>query len=88
MDYYRKEHDGIDLIILDLIMPKMSGQDAFREFKKINPDVKVLVASGFSHTEATRRMLNEGALVLLNKPFRISELSQAIAKHIKNDSPR
>ncbi|MDP6543341.1 MAG: response regulator [Phycisphaerae bacterium] len=88
VDCYREEHGTIDLVILDLIMPKMSGQDAFREFKKINPDVKVLVASGFSHTEATQQMLNDGALVLLNKPFQISKLSQAVAKHTKNDSPQ
>jgi len=88
LDYYREHHDGIDLVILDLIMPKMNGQDVFREMKRINPNVKVLVSSGFSHSQATRGMLDEGALALLNKPFRITELSQAVAENIQRDSPR
>jgi len=86
VDYYREHHQDIDLVILDLIMPKMNGQDAFREMKKINANVKVLVSSGFSHTQATRQMLNEGALALLNKPFQITELAEAVARHIQHNS--
>jgi len=84
-DYYREHHREIDLVILDLIMPRMSGQDAFGEMKRINPDVRVLLSAGFSHTQATRQMLDEGALGLLNKPFQITELAQAIAEHIQNN---
>ena len=84
VDYYRKHHQEIDMVILDLIMPLMSGQDAFAEMKKINPDVKVLISSGFSHTQASNQMLKEGALALLNKPFQITELAQAVAKYIRN----
>jgi len=86
IDYYRKHHQEIDLVILDLIMPRMSGQDAFRELKKINPHVSVLVSSGFSHTQATRQMLDEGVPALLNKPFQITELARAVAEHIHRDS--
>ena len=84
-DYYRHHHSEIDLVILDLIMPKMSGEDAFYEMKKIDPNVKVIVASGFSHTQTTNKMLNEGALTLLNKPFHIIELSKAVAQHIQHE---
>jgi len=86
VDYYREHHREIDLVILDLIMPRMSGQDAFRKMKKINPHVRVLVSSGFSHTQATRQMLDEGALCLLNKPFQITELARTVAEHIHRDS--
>jgi two-component system, cell cycle sensor histidine kinase and response regulator CckA len=83
VEYYRSGHGEIDLVILDLIMPKMSGQDAFREMKKINPDVRVLVSSGFSHSQASAQMLNEGARALLSKPFKIAELAAAVAQHIR-----
>jgi PAS domain S-box-containing protein len=86
VDYYREHHQEIDLVILDLIMPRMSGQDAFEEMKKINASARVLVSSGFSHTQATRQMLDEGVLGLLNKPFQITELAQAVAEHIQDDS--
>ena len=85
VDYYRKHYREIDLVILDLIMPKMSGQDVFSEMKKIDPDVKVLISSGFSHTQATTQMLDQGALALLNKPFQITELAETVAKHLQCD---
>ena len=88
VDHYREHHREIDLVILDLIMPKMNGQDAFREMRRINPNVRALVSSGFSHTQAARQMLDDGALALLNKPFRITELSQAVAEHIQCDRPQ
>jgi len=86
IDYYREHHQEIDLIILDLIMPRMSGQDAFGEIKRIDANAKVLVSSGFSHTQATRQMLDKGALGLLSKPFQITELAQAVAKYIQTNS--
>ena len=51
-----------------------------------NADVKVFVSSGFSRTQATRQMLDDGALALLNKPFQITELAEAVARHIQHDS--
>jgi DNA-binding NtrC family response regulator len=86
VECYRRRHREIDMVILDLIMPKMNGLDAFRKMKEINPNVKVLVSSGFSHTQATHQMLAEGALTLLNKPFQMAELSQEVADHIQCDS--
>jgi len=90
VEYYRSGHEEIDLVILDLIMPKMSGQDAFREMKKIDPDVRVLVSSGFSHSQESTQMLDEGARALLSKPFKIAELAEAVAQHIRpsDDSKR
>jgi CheY-like chemotaxis protein len=86
LEYFREHHKEIDLVILDLIMPKMSGQDAFKEMKKIDPNVKVLVSSGFSRTQTTNQLLNEGALAILNKPFQISQLAETVAKHIRHNS--
>jgi len=88
VDYYREHHQEIDLVILDLIMPRMNGQDTFGEVKKINANVRVLVSSGFTHTQATYQMLDEGVLALLNKPFQITELSEAVARHIQYNSPQ
>jgi len=86
VDYYRENHQEIDLVILDLVMPKMNGQDALANMKKINAGVRVIVASGFSHSDAITQIMDEGALALLNKPFQITELAQAVARHISRDS--
>jgi len=88
VEYYREHHRKIDLVILDVIMPRMNGQDAFRKMKEVDPDVRVLVSSGYSHSQETGQMLNEGALELLSKPFQITELSETIARHIRPGPPQ
>ena len=82
VEYFKGAHQDIDLVILDLVMPVLNGPDTFRELKAIDPDVKVLISSGFSRNETTNGLLDEGALGLLGKPFRIKELAHALKKHL------
>jgi len=86
VEHFRNHCQDIDLVILDLIMPKLSGPDTFKELKLIDPDVRVLISSGFSRKETTNGLLDEGALGLLSKPFRIDELSQMVARHIRTQA--
>jgi PAS domain S-box-containing protein len=78
VDTYRASPGEFDLIILDVNMPQMSGGVAFQEIKKINPEVKVLVVSGFSADGVVQQMIDEGAIGFMQKPFSITELSQVI----------
>ena len=48
LSYYRDSWQHIDLVILDMVMPKMGGRDAFIAMRKINPKIKALLASGYS----------------------------------------
>jgi CheY-like chemotaxis protein len=82
IEVYRTNHDRIDLIILDMVMPKMSGPETFAELRRINADAQVLVASGYARNAAVSEMLDEGACGFLAKPFRIAELSLTIAQHL------
>jgi len=86
VEHFSEHRQDIDLVILDLIMPILSGPDTFRELKRIDPDVRVLISSGFSRKEATDTLLDQGALGLLSKPFRIDELSQMVARHIRTQA--
>jgi CheY-like chemotaxis protein len=76
---YRNTWKSIDLIILDLIMPRMSGKDTFLAMKEINPDVKVLLASGFSIDGEAQGVMDMGAIGFIQKPFDMNELSKSIA---------
>lgn len=80
IEIYNNEHKNIDLILLDLIMPVMSGMDAFIELKKLNPDIKILLMSGYSQYEKANELLKNGAKGFLQKPFKISEFSKEISK--------
>lgn len=82
VDFFRRRAADIDLVILDLIMPRMNGHEAFAELKRIRPDVHILIASGFAQDTSVTALLDRGACGFLSKPFGISELSKNIAKFI------
>jgi len=73
-----------DLVILDMIMPDMNGQEVYDRLKKIKPDVKVLLSSGYGRTQAVDDILKRGGNGFVQKPFRIKVLSKAIKKIINN----
>ena len=78
IETYRERSSEIDLVLLDMIMPKMGGLETFRELRKINPDVKVIVSSGYEEDERSQEIMKEGAILYLNKPFGMKKLKEAI----------
>jgi PAS domain S-box-containing protein len=76
--YYREHHAGINLVILDIVMPHVGGFDCFAELKKINPALRALVSSGYSVNEEARRIMDAGALGFIHKPFDVKELARSI----------
>ena len=68
----------IDMVILDMNMPVMDGLEAFREIKRLDPNAKVLLATGFGKCEQTKEMLSEGICDSIHKPFSLIELSHKI----------
>ena len=75
VDVYAAQADRIDLVILDLIMPRMGGSDTFDRLKAVNPDVVVLLSSGYSIDGQATRILERGCRGFIQKPFTIGELS-------------
>ena len=74
LDLFKKERSQISLVILDLIMPEMGGKQCLQKLLKIDPQVKVLIASGFSADASVREMIQMGAKGFVTKPFRVKEL--------------
>jgi len=83
VDKYKKEKEKIDLILLDMVMPDMSGKETFQALKKICPDIKVVLISGFSQNGKAAEILNRGALGFIQKPFKLYDLSKMIADVLK-----
>jgi two-component system cell cycle sensor histidine kinase/response regulator CckA len=78
--FYREKKARISLVILDLIMPKMGGNQCLEELLKIDPGLKILVASGYSVNGPTKDALEAGAVGFLSKPFEVEELLRAVRK--------
>ncbi|HID30904.1 MAG TPA: response regulator [Desulfobacterales bacterium] len=78
VEVYKKNRDEIDIVVLDIVMPHMGGGEAYDRLKEINPNIKVLLSSGFSiHSEAAE-ILERGCDGFIQKPFKMKQLSQAI----------
>ena len=67
-----------DLVMLDLIMPRLNGIDTLRIMKRFNPDVHVITFSGRAGDVEVAESLNRGALKSLRKPFEIGQLKELI----------
>jgi CheY-like chemotaxis protein len=75
---FKEAPDRYDLILLDMIMPEMNGSDCFYEIKKVRPDMKVILSSGFTREEDLIEMKAKGLTAFISKPFRSTEISQAL----------
>ncbi|MBM3298537.1 MAG: PAS domain S-box protein, partial [Deltaproteobacteria bacterium] len=78
LSLYKKERKKISLVILDLIMPDMGGKQCLEELLKINPRVKVLIASGFAADGQTRDAIETGARGLVSKPYNVQSMLEAV----------
>ncbi len=75
---YQSNWERINLVILDIIMPQMGGEETFDRLKAINPDVLVLLSSGYAMNGKAERILNKGCCGFIQKPFDIRRLSQKV----------
>jgi len=79
VEIYRKQQERIDLIILDLIMPRMSGDEAFHRIKMIDPAVKVLISSGYGMGEQMRKMIGDAGIEgFIQKPYDINAIAETV----------
>ncbi len=79
---YMEQRDEIDLVILDMIMPGISGGETFDRLKEINPEIRVLLSSGYSINGEAREILDRGCDGFLQKPFQLEKLSQKVREAI------
>jgi len=80
IELYKKKQDKIDVVILDMIMPEMGGGVTYDRMREINPDVKVLLSSGYSINGQASEILTRGCNGFIQKPFNMKELSQELRK--------
>jgi two-component system, cell cycle sensor histidine kinase and response regulator CckA len=79
VEKYREQRETIDLVLLDMIMPRMAGRETFFALKEMNPEVRVLLISGFSQDHRTAEIMQAGALEFIQKPVTLASLSKAVS---------
>ncbi|MBT6500862.1 MAG: response regulator, partial [Deltaproteobacteria bacterium] len=78
IETYEKNKERIDIVLLDMIMPDMSGSDTYDRMKDIDPKVKVLLSSGYSINGQATEIMDRGCNGFIQKPFKMKELSQKL----------
>jgi len=80
VEMLRKHVDEIDLVLLDMTMPRMGGEEAFTELRRIKPGIKVLLSSGYNQQTATQRFTGKGLAGFVQKPYTPDVLLAAMQK--------
>jgi two-component system cell cycle sensor histidine kinase/response regulator CckA len=75
---FQKNSDRIQLLILDVMMPKMNGKEVYLEIKKVNPDIKTIFISGYPSNIIDTMMTHEKEIIFIAKPFVIHEFLEKI----------
>jgi CheY-like chemotaxis protein len=80
LDLFQRNSNKIDLVIMDMIMPGMGGGETFDRLRNINPNVKVLLSSGYSVDGQATKILRRGCDGFIQKPFNLNQLAEKIGK--------
>jgi CheY-like chemotaxis protein len=78
LEKFQAAQGTVRLVILDLLMPGLSGEDVFYRLREMQPDLRVLIVSGFSSAHVVERLLEEGGSDFIQKPFSIEVLSEKV----------
>ncbi len=81
IEVFSERHEELDLVILDLVMPHLSGHEVLAELRRIDPDVCVLLISGYSTERAKQDIEGEG-VDYLAKPFSVEQLCRAVDRQL------
>ncbi len=88
LEVFRDRADEIVVVLLDLTMPHLDGEATFRELRRMRPDTKVILSSGYNEQENTNRFAGKGLAGFIQKPYGIRSLSEKIRRVLEPRSAR
>jgi DNA-binding response OmpR family regulator len=86
VEIYQREQTNIDLVILDLMMPRLSGQDACHQIRQLDPGARILFVSGFADNSFSE-VEQSSSLGLVAKPYRPDELAKTVRSVLDRNRP-
>jgi DNA-binding NarL/FixJ family response regulator len=87
LELYKNQGIQIDLVILDMIMPRMGGVACFKEIRAFNPEAKVLISSGFTQEGSMEELWEAGIVGFVKKPYHRAELARIVAQALRQSAP-
>jgi len=83
VEIYRQNKKEIAVVVLDIVMPDVSGREVFRRIRDIDPAAKVIVSSGYNQERDATDILMEGAITFVQKPYRLASLVGTVGEVIE-----
>lgn len=87
LEVYERNMSEIDMVIVDMIMPEISGGETYDRLKEINSDLKILLSSGYSIDGQAQEILDRGCNGFIQKPFSMKDISIKISEILDRDKP-
>ena len=84
---YEANRGRIAMTVLDMVMPRQTGDVAFRQIRARNPEARILLASGHAPNETVQTLILEGAVGFVQKPYRIAHLNKLIRRALDGETP-
>jgi CheY-like chemotaxis protein len=85
VDLFRANKTRVAAVLLDMTMPRMNGEETFRELRRIQPNVRAILCSGYSEQEAADRFAGQGVAGFLQKPFGMSGITARLREVLDGD---
>ena len=85
IDLFRNRFGSVDLVLLDMTMPHMGGQQVIQRLREIDPRVRVILSSGYSASEASERFASSDVTGFIQKPYRIQELLGEVTRCLSGE---
>ncbi len=79
-EYFNENWAALDLVVLDLVLPDMNGCEALAVMREVNPDVRVLLVSGYTADDEIRELVSSDAIEFLEKPFLLADLAESLTR--------
>lgn len=86
VELYRLSKDGVSLVVLDLSLPGISGEETFKRLKKINPAVRVVLSTGYSREYVAKAFRGQELEGYLHKPYSLSDLVESMGKFLRGST--
>ena len=83
LDCYRRHGSDIDLLIIDLVMPRMDGRECLRAVRELDPGARAVITTGYGYEGSGKEFIEEGVVGILKKPYRLAELSGVVARALE-----
>ena len=82
VERFQGHHDALDLVLLDLKMPRQGGVDAYEEMRALDPSVPVIILTGYGTPEDAQALLSMGVKAICLKPYTVAKLSRVLRESV------